>query len=234
MLSAIQDLDKTYGLKKLKTFDAVAVGGENTRRPLKFGSQIELTNTKGTGFNVGKSVTDVTLTDGAGKDLVYLSLKLGTTVTFFNVGVKTILTKAEIDSGNITNNNGLALLKLFGIDPVRFCSIFSNDIESNPGKVSVTPPAGPIQHLLQSGIGYGYHIIHKFPGRILSKKMDEAAMKTAARVGPVTIYYGGKGGTGKRIDMVMESSTYTFKLNIRDTQGGDGYPTRMMCDFSYK
>ena len=234
MLSAIQDLDKTYGLKKLKTFDAVAVGGENTRRPLKFGSQIQLTNTKGTGFNVGKSVTDVTLTNGAGKDLVYLSLKLGTTVTFFNVGVKTILTKAEIDSGNITNNNGLALLKLFGIDPVRFCSIFSNNIESNPGKVSVTPPAGPIQHLLQSGIGYGYHIIHKFPGRILSKKMDEAAMKTAARVGPVTIYYGGKGGTGKRIDMVMESSTYTFKLNIRDTQGGDGYPTRMMCDFSYK
>ena len=25
-----------------------------------------------------------------------------------------------------------------------------------------------------------------------------------------------------------------FKLNLRDTQGGDGYPTRLMCDFKYK
>ena len=25
---------------------------------------------------------------------------------------------------------------------------------------------------------------------------------------------------------------YKFKLNIRDTQGKDGYPTRMMCDFT--
>ena len=44
----------------------------------------------------------------------------------------------------------------------------------------------------------------------------------------------GKGGKGKRIDMEMESATYKFKINIRDTQGKDGYPTRMMCDFSYK
>jgi hypothetical protein len=25
-----------------------------------------------------------------------------------------------------------------------------------------------------------------------------------------------------------------FKINIRDTQGTDGYPTRMMCDFKPK
>ena len=59
-------------------------------------------------------------------------------------------------------------------------------------------------------------------------------MNTAASVGSVTIYYGGKTGRGKRIDMEMESRTYSFKLNIRDTQGRDGYPTRMMCDFKYK
>ena len=37
---------------------------------------------------------------------------------------------------------------------------------------------------------------------------------------------------GKRIDMEMSSPNYKFKLNIRDTQGKDGYPTRMMCDFT--
>ena len=44
----------------------------------------------------------------------------------------------------------------------------------------------------------------------------------------------GKQGKGKRIDMEMESPYYVFKLNIRDTQGTDGYPTRMMCDFKTK
>ena len=71
-------------------------------------------------------------------------------------------------------------------------------------------------------------------GKVISKKMDETAMKAAARVGAVKIFYGGKTGRGKRIDMEMESSYYSFKLNIRDTQGTDGSPTRMMCDFKTK
>ena len=91
-----------------------------------------------------------------------------------------------------------------------------------------------MQKLLKSGIGEGYHMIHKLTGRILSKKMDKAALEKAARVNNATIYYGGKTGTGKRVDIEMESDTYRFKLNLRDTQGKDGYPTRLMCDFSYK
>ncbi len=58
-------------------------------------------------------------------------------------------------------------------------------------------------------------------------------MKAAANVGDCIVYYGGKTGTGRRVDMVMQSADYTFKLNIRDTQGKDGLPNRMMCDFSY-
>ena len=77
-------------------------------------------------------------------------------------------------------------------------------------------------------------MIHKMRGKVISKQMDESAMKAAAKVGPIKIYYGGKTGKGKRIDMEMESRYYTFKLNIRDTQGTDGYPTRMMCDFKTK
>ena len=60
-------------------------------------------------------------------------------------------------------------------------------------------------------------------------------MRSASTItGTPTIYYGGKTGTGKRIDIEMQSSKYKFKINIRDTQGTDGYPTRMMCDFTKK
>ena len=89
-----------------------------------------------------------------------------------------------------------------------------------------------MKELLESGIGHGYHVIHKMRGKVLSKKMDETAMKAAAKVGVCTVHYGGKTGKGKRIDMEMSSRYYKFKLNIRDTQGKDGYPTRMMCDFT--
>ena len=71
-------------------------------------------------------------------------------------------------------------------------------------------------------------------GDIESYKMDKTRMGKSASVGDVTIHYGGKTGKGKRIDMEMTSSHYKFKLNIRDTQGRDGYPTRMMCDFTKK
>lgn len=58
-------------------------------------------------------------------------------------------------------------------------------------------------------------------------------MEKASDIGQVTVYYGGLTGTGKRIDIAFSSSLYNFKLNIRDTQGHDGFPTRLMCDFTH-
>jgi hypothetical protein len=231
ILNAIRDLDKTYNLGKSKTFDAKVVGGENTKRPLDFSGKITITNTKSKGFNIGESVTDITLlTDN--NPPIFLSLKFETTTTFFNVGIKTKLTNKEINQGLIKDKDGKKLLDMFGIDNKRFCTIFNDKVKTNSGVVNAKPNAQAINHLLKSGIGFGYHVIHKMKGKVLSKKMDEAAMKAAAKVGSVKLYYGGKTGRGKRIDMEMSSRYYKFKLNIRDTQGKDGYPTRMMCDFT--
>jgi hypothetical protein len=232
MLAAIKDLDKTYKLSKAKTFKVDVVGGENTKRPLTFGKDITLANPKGTGYDVGKSVTDITLTKN--KEEIYLSLKLGSTTTFFNVGVRTILSPADIKTGSISNKDGLKLLGMFGIDPVKFCAVFNG---KSKGSIDKSAPYNKtaISKLLQSGIGYNYHVIHKMGKKILSKEMSEEAMKKAAKItSPITIYYGGKGGNGKRIDIEFESASYKFKLNIRDTQGTDGYPTRLMCDFTHK
>lgn len=230
-LAAIEDLNKTYKLSESEKFEVKVEGGENTKRPIKFGSKIILDNPKGSGYDVGKSLTDITIETDNGP--VYLSLKLGGTTTFFNVGVRTILTPAQIKDGNITNKDGLRLLSIFGIDPVKFAAVFNGEGGSVDRRAKYNKSA--ISDLLQSGIGYNYHVIHKMGKKILSKKMDEAAMKKAAAVtGGVTVYYGGKTGKGKRVDVEFESASYVFKINIRDTQGKDGFPTRMMCDFKSK
>ena len=231
MLNAIEDLNKTYELRKSKTFNVDIMGGENTRRPIIYQPKIHLDNPKGSGYDVGKSVTDITLTTD--KQSIFLSLKLGTTTTFFNVGIRTVLPPDDIKAYNIKNPNGKKLLELFNIDEKSFCDVFNGKLSRGYSN-NVTPKPGAMDELMKTGIGKGYHIIHKMTGKIISKKMDDAALRKAANVNNVTIFYGGKTGTGKRIDMEMESSTYKFKLNIRDTQGGDGYPTRLMCDFSYK
>lgn len=230
MLAAIENLDKTYKLTKQKTLEVDLKGGSNTKRPLIFNPNIRISNPKGSGTDVGESVTDITLTSGNQK--IYLSLKLGTTVTFFNVGVRTILSPNDIKSYNI-KGDGKKLLDLFSIDETLFCDVFNGKLSAGQ-KVNVKINATAATMLLQSGIGEGYHIIHKLSGKILSKKMDRAALIKASNISSAIIYYGGKGGSGKRIDIEMESATYKFKLNIRDTQGLDGYPTRLMCDFSYK
>ena len=233
LLSTIKGLDELYGISKSKKFDAEVVGGENTKRPLIYrGRRILITNPKGKGLNVGPNVTDITLNiDGKP---VYLSLKFSTTTTFFNSGIRKVISIKEINDGEIKNPQGQQLLRVFGIDNKRFCSIFNPDMKSDVGVVKGNPDRGALVSLLASGIGYGYHIIHKKGKNIISKKMDRDIMKAAATVGPVTIYYGGKGGRGKRIDIEMESKYYTFKLNFRDSAGQKGYPNRIMCDFKDK
>lgn len=234
-LKAIEHMNQVYDLRKSSSLKVDVVGGENTKRPIDFsGSNIVLTNTKGTGTDVGESVTDVTLTTDDGP--IYLSLKLGATTTFFNVGIRTILTPKEIEAGRITNRNGLRLLKLFGIDPTKFCEVFKGGKGAGPfysGIENASYNKNAMKKLLESGIGHNYHIIHKLSGKVLSKEMSKAMMKKSADVGTLKLYYGGKTGGGKRINMEMKSSVYKFSLNIRDTQGKDGYPTRMMCDFKY-
>lgn len=232
LLRAIEDLDKTYGLRHSKTLKVLDEGAANTKRPIVYSPKLIISNPENTGTNVGKSVTDLTLVKDNGEK-IYLSLKMGSTVTFFNVGVRTVFPPDEIKAYNITSSDGKKLFKLFGIDEKMFCDVFNGKSSSG---VTVTPTfnRSNMMDFMKSGIGEGYHIIHKLAGSIKSKKMDSSALTKAATITSIKVYYGGKTGTGKRVDIEMESSTYKFKLNIRDTQGKDGYPTRLLCDFSYK
>ena len=96
MLKAIEDLAKTYNFKRLKTVNVKEEGALNTKRPLQFRPGPFISSPSGS-LDIGKTVTDLTLHKSpnvnryATNDVIaYLSLKLGGTTTFFNIGVKTI------------------------------------------------------------------------------------------------------------------------------------------------
>ena len=234
---SIEHLYKTYKLDKFKKLVVKEEGAGNTKRPIVFGQDVILKADRQVGFNLGPIVTDLTLMDD-NKPKVYLSLKLGNTTTFFNAGIKTILTTNEIKKANIKDKNGLRLLNMFGIDKQLFAYVFNGKLKKsmikNEWPKMKQSDKKALEKLIQSGVGFGYHVIHKQnSGQILSYKVDENYMKNASKPTSLTIYYGGKTGTGKRINMEIFTPKYKLTLNIRDTQGGDGYPTRMMCDFNY-
>jgi len=167
-----------------------------------------------------------------------LSLKTGGTVTFFNSGVRTVLSPAEIKSGRITNKDGLKILDMFNINDALFCDIYNGNLKQgyveDVWKTMSAKQKSQLKNFLVSGVGHGYTIVHKLTGKTEVYEIDKTYMTEAATPKSCNVYYGGKSGTGKRIDMEIETGHYILKLNIRDTQGGDGYPTRMMCDYSYK
>ena len=236
--TAVDELAKLHNLKKYKSLEVKMVGELNNKRPFVFtpsvliSSKIPVINN-----NLGPVVTDITLVCDKKKE-IYLSLKTGGTVTFFNSGIRTVLSPQEIKTGRITNKDGLKILDMFNINDALFCDIFNGNLKSGYNediwKTMSAKQKRDLKEFLKSGVGHGYTIVHKMTNTTHVYNVDEKYMDEAATPKSCTVYYGGKTGTGKRIDMEIETGHYILKLNMRDTQGGDGYPTRMMCDYSYK
>ena len=112
-----------------------------------------------------------------------------------------------------------------------------NDNNKMSGQENVTNKINKndLEYFIQSGIGYGFQMVHKIAkNKIKCFYVDQNYMKTASKVQNVNVYYGGKTGSGKRIDIEITTPKYTLKMNIRDSTGNNnGYPTRIMCDYTY-
>lgn len=239
-------IEEVFNITDFKNFDKntlevdAEAGALNTKRPIQYtGNKIQLLSAT-PDYNIGKMVTDITLKGKVKKQQkeIYLSLKTTSTVTFFNVGVKEVLTTEEIKKKNITNKNGLSLLKMLSIDPAVFCDVYNQpkNFKGYSEEITLnTAKKEKLKTFLESGIGYGYTVVHQIKkGNVKVFNITKKYMESAATPVSMIVYYGGKGGTGKRVDIVIETEKYTLGLNIRDTQGKDGYPTRLMCNFSYK
>jgi len=229
----VEEIIQEFGLKP-GNFEIKEEGKENKRRPLKFTPEGPIIDYSGE--SVADTLTDLTIIKGSEK--FYISLKFGSTLTFFNAGVAVNTFPAEeIKTGKVTNPNGIALLEMLGIDNELFCRVF-NEYEKTDFKQYHTTTSDFDQkklfNLVHSGIGSGYYMLKGAKGGYSFYKVtEEYAMKAATPTSGINIQYGGSNGLGKRIDVVFESAEYYFKINIRNKQGGL-YPSHIMCDYKKK
>ena len=231
----IDEMAKEYKWDKAKKLEVKQEGELNQKRPLIYQGKDVYIGTTGD-QNIGKTVTDITVT-ADGKP-VYLSLKATGTVTFFNAGVARVFVADEMKRlGTVKSAEGLSLLKILGINPVKFCAVFN----SYGGKqvriqedVTRKIDRERMVKLLMSGIGYGYHYVHaKRPNEIHHFKMTRSKMMKLANPQKAMLYYGGKTSAGKRVDIEVDTPMITLKFNIRNKQGGI-YPSHIMCDYVFK
>lgn len=240
----IADLIKFYNLEDCQIVKVVAEGGENKKRPIKFeGGNWKIGDADASHYDIGPIVTDLTLTTrckGKPEKVIYLSLKKGGTTTMSNLGVKKIFPKEEIMNGMITNDVGLKVLETFGIDNSRFCKVFNEALigmvrsggdDSNP-KFNRTL----LQGMIRGSIGYGYHYTHKQSGnKIKNFPMKKETCDKATRVSSVTVHYGGKTGTGQRVDITVQTPVMELKFNIRDTSGSAvPWPDKLQSAYKFK
>lgn len=251
-ISKIAEINERFESEtNLGLVDTVQEGGKNQPRPLMMnGNNIVVSAGGQLSEEMGSTLTDITYFYGPNRVPKYLSLKFGPSVTFFNCGVKgtrkgslQMFLDDELKNYNITTSAGKRFLEIFGIDPVRFCQSFADYPRNKPipnhKEVSKTYDKGAIEDLLKSGIGRGYTMVHNTGTRgnaygVHIYDVDAAYMRAASTLtGGVTIYYGGRDGKGKRVDMVCESTKYEFSFNIRNKQGGQ-FPSHVMCDYITK
>lgn len=237
----MKEFAKEY-LMDAKDIRIIDEGALNKKRPLQFSGgklSIESPQLK----DIGKTVTDVTVIED--EEPIYLSLKLGSTVTFFNIGISKFLNKADLSRGAVTNTTGKALLDLFTIDHDRYVRTFN---EYDPKKAIKGDKSGEVVdvtskvnipnliHFLSTGIGYGYVLVHAEsakPGAdIRWFKMTDTDIKKHVTPTSVKVKYPSV-GSAKRIDIFVETQTFSFKINIRNKQGGIA-PSHIMCDYKIK
>jgi len=211
-------------------------GGKNQPRPL-------VESAGGIGIlplqpeNHGEKLTDVTVHHLNNKKS-YLSLKMGSTVTFMNSGVaKKFFLESEMSKGEVKIKAGKSVLETLGLDNKDFCKVFK---DYGKGEVMVKNHIRQVRvptlmnKFLETAIGSNYFMIHGKGGGIDFYHMSKSTNKSASKVqGMMTIYYGGKDGKGKRIDIEFSNQHFDFKLNIRNKQSGI-YPSHMMLDYKTK
>jgi hypothetical protein len=134
----------------------------------------------------------------------------------------------------------VALLETFGIDNELFCRVFNEYREDKTGtnfteyhKATNDYDKEKLFNLVESGIGTGYFMLKGGKKTEFFFVGDEYNKQASEPISGIEIQYGGKTGTGKRIDIVFESEKYRFKINIRNKQG-KLYPSHIMCDYKAK
>lgn len=241
-------IDFVNSLKPDNVKKIEAVGGLNTPRPLSVSNGKLYVSVRGgpRNENIGSGLADLVVHTHKGKKIP-LSLKYGSTVTFFNSGVGRIFDAESFKKGDFTKNEiSKALIDLFGIDPIRFRNVFMNYVAPDPlakkGKAEkdeivvrlTSQQKNDLTSFIRTVIGYGYVLVHEHNDHSVSYyDMNEKFLDKASKIiSDLTILYP-KGGSAKRIDMKLETEIFHLNFNIRNKQGGI-LPSHIMCDYKIK
>ena len=237
----VKEIENKYGSPIV---DVKHDGTKDTGRPLQRDAQGPYISNGGVfNLNIGSKVSDITLTLKNRKK-IYLSVKFGNTLAFFNVGVKKEIFPEDKMKKRELNDFGREYLDMFDIDHEDYLTIFEKYDKANTlavinnHKRSVTLSGAKKQalvRLIKSGVGHGYWMTHYDGANLHFYEVDEQYMNRAATLvgSKVELQYGGSTGTGKRINMNFETTEYEFSFNIRNTQGGL-YPSRTNGDYTKK
>ena len=255
---AKQIIDKITKATKLTFKGAKHAGGDNSSRPLRMRNANDIYISAGgsSSLNMGKTLTDITLLFGPANGKVtkeiYLSVKMGDTLSFFNCGVRgggkenlSLFPTSAFNTGVIPAA-GLTYLNMFGINPADFKTVFQNYIGKDASNTTVdnhrrkvtlsNSGVRALKRLIASGVGYGYWMVHYTGTDLHCYEVDRRYMaNSSALIGNgIEIHYGGVNGKGKRVDILFETNNYEFKFNIRSKSGGETFPTHTNGDYYKK
>ena len=223
-------------------------GGKNKPRPMKYDSSFYISAEGRKTVDIGSTVTDITIwiadPDGKKEEPVYLSVKFGDTLSFFNIGVKggrkdslSIFPTKSLIEGKLTDM-GKDFLDMFNINHSKFLETFQKYDKKN--KETKTPTIEDhresynikgqakrnLQNFVKSGVGKGYWMVHRDKSGLHVYNINDKYLKDASTLTSdnINIDYGGKEGYGKRVNIDFSTKEYDFSINLRSKSSSDNYP----------
>ena len=223
-------------------------GGKNKPRPMKYDSSFYISAEGRKTVDIGSTVTDITIwiadPDGKKEEPVYLSVKYGETLSFFNIGVKggrkdslSIFPTKDLVEGKL-NDMGKDFLDMFNINHSKFLETFQKYDKKN--KETKTPTIEDhresynikgqakrnLQNFVKSGVGKGYWMVHRDKSGLHVYNINDKFLKDASTLTSdnINIDYGGKEGYGKRVNIDFSTKEYDFSINLRSKSSSDNYP----------
>ena len=220
-------------------------GGENKPRPMKYDSSFYISAEGRKTEEIGPTVTDITVwiadPEGKKEEPIYLSVKFGDTLSFFNIGVKggrkdslKIFPTDELKDGKLTEM-GEVFLDMFNINHGKFIETFQKyDKDDKTPTVADHQESYQIegqakrnlQKFIKSGVGKGYWMVHRDKSGLHVYNINDAYLTSASTLKSdnINVDYGGKGGYAKRVNIEFSTKEYDFSVNLRSKSSSDNYP----------
>ena len=223
-------------------------GGKNKPRPMKYDSSFYISAEGRKTEEIGPTVTDITVwiadPEGKKEEPIYLSVKFGDTLSFFNIGVKggrkdslSIFPTKDLVEGKL-NDMGKDFLDMFNINHSKFIETFQKYDKKN--KETKTPTIEDhresynikgqakrnLQNFIKSGVGKGYWMVHRDKSGLHVYNINDKFLKDASTLTSdnINIDYGGKEGYAKRVNIDFSTKEYDFSINLRSKSSSDNYP----------